>query len=277
MQRGEIYNNYENLYTLAQTIGEQICSRLNLKMVYKAKLEKVRLSIHDGKETNCLLINLSENELIAFFIFNENDLKDETWIAFCFAHELAHLLFTRFDYLGDFCESDETYAYTNVQRSSNGERYGVALEELLCDYIAIDIVSKVENKTKAEVKEHLISKYNKRVNQKNLDLTEKILSMFSQAPLEDDDFYDEIIVDEDGIMQKNLLLYEAVHGYDMSSLVTDYDRAMGSGAWKRLNHFLDKYFFEESQMDFSQIENELYMFSFRYQSESDNSNLDSNY
>lgn len=97
-----------------------------------------------------------------------------------------------------------------------------------------------------------------------MDITENLLSMFSRASLEENDCYDSIIFDEDGVTQKNLLLYEAVHGYDMSSLITDYDKAMGEGSWMRLNHSLDKYFIEESEEEFSKVQVELNIFSLRY-------------
>lgn len=265
MKRGNIANQYERLFDLAQTIGTQICSNLNLKLVYKAKLEQVCVSIHEGKSTNCMFVTKNEEDLRAFFVFNEEDSKDEIWTAFCIGHEFSHMLFTRFDVLGDFCETDGSYAYTNVQRFANGKQYGLALEEFLCDYIAIDVVSKITQLDKSVVTEYLIKHTNGRVNSRNLDITEKILSMFSRASLEENDCYDAVIVDEGGVTQKNLLLYEAAQGYDMSSLITDYDKAMGEGSWMRLNQNLDKYYLEESELDFSKVQAELNLFSLRYQ------------
>lgn len=135
MKRGIIADGYERLYNLAQTIGAQICSNLNLKLVYRAKLKQVCVSIHEGKFTNSMLVTKNEEDIRAFFVFNEEDSNDEIWTAFCLGHEFAHLLFTRFDILGDFCKTDESYAYTNIQRVANGKRYGIALEEFLCDYL----------------------------------------------------------------------------------------------------------------------------------------------
>ncbi|MBQ6833472.1 MAG: hypothetical protein IJO55_03530 [Lachnospiraceae bacterium] len=181
-------------------------------------------------------------------------------------HELAHLLFARFDMVCDFCREDKSYAYTNVQRSVGKTRYGIALEEFLCDYIAIDVTSKVTKNDKSVVKKHLVDCTNGRVNTQDLEITERILSIFSRVPLEDD-YYDALASDEEGIFQKNLLLYEAVHGYDMSSLISDYDEVMGEHAWMHLNQYLDRYMYftgtKEAEEYFEKAQMELNLFTLR--------------
>jgi len=264
MIKHNVSDKYERIYNLAEMIAAQICSSLHYKMVYKAKLKHLSVAIRDGEKTDAMILSSNEEKYNSLFIIADEDLNDESWIGFCIGHEFAHLLFNRFDQLGDYCESDGSYAYTNVQRVSGEVIYGLALEELLCDYIAIDTVSKVMESDKRAVIDHLINRRSGRINDRDLKLTERILLLFAQTPLEEVDCYDDIIFDDGGMTQKNLLLYEAAHGYDMSSLIADYDEAMGKGAWMRLNQWIDKYYLKDSEADFAKVQAELNLYSLRF-------------
>lgn len=263
MRKGSIPKKYERLFKLAQNIGNQICSSLNRKMVYEAKLERLEVCIGQGPVADGLLFTVNEQDIKMVVTFNDAELNDEIWCGFCIGHELAHLVFVRFDILGDYSESDSSFAYTNVQRKVNDVYYGMALEELLADYIAIDAIAKISKTKKDVVIKHLIECSDGRVKEKNIEIVEKIISMFSQANLEVDDCYDDFLHTDKMLAPKNQLLYEAVHGTDMGSLIMEYDRYMGNGSWKRLNTLLDKVFFDNSEDDLSKLEAEVNLFYLR--------------
>lgn len=241
----------ENKYIMwFNEIIKLMVSMLNNKFIFEKKIELLSLKTFITTEsTNGLLLSKDEKYDIAMSI---NPKDDEAYIRFVFGHELAHLLFRPINKLklSGYSATDESFGYTYIQRKSeSGRIYGMYLEELICDYIALELTYRSYDKySRNELKEmvYSIPKQENYFTKENLKLTEQFVSLFGEE-LKDLDKIDSY-PKGDIVAPDNIFLYTISTG-DLSLLVNDYDQCMGNGAWKRLNICFDNFFIDNSKVD----------------------------
>ena len=222
---------------LAEEVAEVFLRKIRNNFLFEAKLKdkfKIGLVIPEGTKNE-------EFELI-------------------FAHELAHLAFDKFLEMNDYCETDKSYANSSITRKVSGKEYGKAMEEGTANFLALNIVSIMNNCTYDDAKKFLPDY----ISLKDIYITEKIINFFAKEPFKKDDYFDQIImVNENYQVQKNPFLSEAISGGTMSSVIADYDDYMGNGAWKRLMVLFDVFSEDNDKNALSCIEAEIKLFYLR--------------
>lgn len=191
---------------------------------------------------------------ICYFI-NPDD--PDIFIQFVIAHELAHLLFWNGNIsFADYCEADDSYAISYVEREDSNGKYGLGLEECLADYMALVIICLIyPNLSKEEILQQLIDvEADSRIANGLIEITEKIIKLFDaeEQEIELHDPFDSIVLNKDNgkCYPKNIFLYSICTGY-LSQAISDFDRLYGEGAWKRLNKKINKYIedYEEKYLE----------------------------
>ncbi|CDC80242.1 unknown [Clostridium sp. CAG:465] len=216
-------------------IGNQIIKSLNNSLLFSTKFEMMQVTIEysDDEKTNGKLISMPDMEYEMKLTVNPND--KEEYIKFIIGHELFHFLFRNINkvMISDYCSSDDSFAETNVRRIKDGKEYGIFLEEKLCDFLSLEILSKLykEKYTKYDLIKMV---YNGKYEVKDLSIYQmlsQIIETFGKLPSDKLDEYTEKEV-------SNLLLYTAITG-SMSLLINDFEECMGKESWKRFNDNFD--------------------------------------
>ncbi len=140
----------KELTRLIKKVAKEYKERLHSNLIFNEKLSKthceIKLKEDRLKTSNAYILrNKLKNEYLIHFDINPMD--SETLIAIIIAHEFAHLLFKNHNDLMKISDLglDGSTGYTAIiRRLPNGDKYGVELEELLCNYLAYFIVSKME-------------------------------------------------------------------------------------------------------------------------------------
>lgn len=179
----------------AEDLVNDVCNtylkHLNLKRQWLMKLSYVCVSAYfvQTQSTGYIWPILEEKLIKIILEFNPNQSKK--YLAFIVAHELAHLL---------MCEINDIFSISGkvstIKRLANdNEVYGSKLEELLADYLAHYIVSKMDYEDEtgeyAEMAKKNAAKYNFVAN---------LESYFGESLMKSDfiDFTIEKMEDEEG-------------------------------------------------------------------------------
>lgn len=226
----------ENKYiNFISEVSKEFISNLYNNLLLKSKLKQMRITI-DYTNTDLTSAKLESTadcfyEMVLYI--NEND--SEEYIKFIIGHEIAHLLFRDINMLriSCYCSSDDSFAETYVRRQTpDGKGYGFWLEELLCDYLSLVILSKIyEEKYSIEELVNMVETGTN--NYSTYDLTEKLICTFGKTISDKFDAF------KDGEAE-NILLYTAITG-SINFFITEYEEIMGKNSWKLLNNYIDLY------------------------------------
>lgn len=125
---------------LFKRVTDTYLQHLSNKMYFKMKLSCLMVKIYEveTKTDGSFWNDVDNNELKVILSVNPNDSKK--YIAFIIAHEIAHLL---------MCSVSDALVVSRkisaiIRVNENGVSYGDQLEELLADYLAHFIVSKMD-------------------------------------------------------------------------------------------------------------------------------------
>lgn len=225
-------NKYINFIS---EVSKAFISNLNNNLLLKSKLKEMQITIDytNSHLTSAKLISDAGCFYEMALCINEND--SEEYIKFVIGHEIAHLLFRDINMLRTscYCPSDDSFAETYVRRQTpDGKTYGCWLEELLCDYLSLVILSKIYEKRYSM--EELVNMVETETNNySTYDLTEKLICTFGKP------IYDKLDAFKDGEVE-NILLYTAITG-SINVFITEYEELMGKNSWKLLNNYIDLY------------------------------------
>lgn len=226
-------------FEFIKQLGNLLLSCLNNRLVFKQKLENLQVIVNlSNAKTEAFLIT-EDVQYSMLLVVNPKD--SEQLIKFIIAHELGHLLFAPINKLrtSGYCSTDEGLDVTSVRRISGSDEYGNALEEMLCDYIALTLVDKSYD-GKYNREELLSIAYSEKRSfhlKENFYLTESIISLFENFTNETSKKYkfDSYTEHSDGsVSPDNLLMYTVITN-TLNLFVNQYDTLMEKGAWKRFN------------------------------------------
>lgn len=239
----------ENLikyFEFIKQLGNLLLSYLNNRLVFKQKLENLQVTVHlSNTKTEAFLLTKDIQYSLLLVV---NPKNNEQLIKFIIAHELGHLLFAPINKLrtSGYCSTDNSFDVTSVRRTSNGsEEYGNALEEMLCDYIALTLLDKSYN-GKYNREELLRIAYSEERSfhlKENFYLTQSIINLFENCPNKTAEKYkfDSYTEHSDGsVSPDNLLMYTATTN-TLNLFVNQYDTIMGKGSWKRFNQTFESF------------------------------------
>lgn len=225
----------EKYFENVKMIGNLLLNSLNNQLMFKQKLQVLEITINKSRneKTDAFLMRKNE-EFELLIIINPNDSIIK--INFIIAHEMAHLLFSICNKLriSGYCSTDDSFDFTSVRRICNGEEYGNALEEMLCDYIALELLHKYYNDeyTRENLIDIVYSEERGVHVKDNFNLTLKLISLFGNTYSSK---FDAVLENSnDCASPENLLLYTVVTGA-LNLLINEFDTLMGNGSWKRLN------------------------------------------
>ncbi len=218
-------------------VSKEFISNLNNNLLLKSKLKQMQITI-DYTNTDLTSAKLGSTadcfyEMVLHINENEND--SEEYIKFIIGHEIAHLLFRDINMLriSCYCSSDDSFAETYVRRQTpDGKGYGFWLEELLCDYLSLVILSKIYEK-RYSIEELVNMVETETNNYSTYELTEKLICTFGKT------IYDKLDAFKDAEVE-NILLYTAITG-SINVFITQYEEIMGKNSWKLLNNYIDLY------------------------------------
>lgn len=240
-------------YGWLEEMSTEILKMLNNNILFEKKLEKLKKTIFITLNgTNGVTLCDGTKFEICIDV-NPND--TEMFIKLVMAHELAHLLFASINNLpiAGYCASDDSFELSFIKRkTSDGDVYGEDLEELICDYIAVELVKRnFKNKFSSETICEIV--FNEKEKQL-YNCTKKIVELFGED-ISANDKIDSYPQNEKLVQPDNLFLYNIATG-TINVLINDYDECMGKGAWKRLNEEISKYKNENcsSAKEFLEIE-----------------------
>ena len=229
-------------FNLIIELANFMLENLNNQLLFSEKIKLLEINIKETEgKTEGKLISESDNNLTLFLSINPNN--NEMFIKLVIFHELFHLLFRDINKLkiSGYCSTDDSFSFTNIIRVCNDTKktkYGFSLEELLCDFLGIEMLHRLYNKkyTYYDLLNIVYEKDNHTYFCKeNYYLTKNIVKQFGNLPSNKLDEY------SDG-RPDNLLLYTVINN-SLNLLVNDYDDCMGKESWKRFNVELDKYVF----------------------------------
>jgi len=216
-------------------IVEFILSKLNNKTNFASRLEIVTLEISEGSYTWGKLLKTKQDFTVKLNV-KSSDPLEYAW--FVTAHEIYHLLFESDNILNisDSCQSDCSYALTSIVRvDESGQTYGEGLQDMICDYLAIQTIH--------ELYDIPVKRLTGMMRKKMLrprgeyELTEELINLFSDKRFSIEDQLDDI----EGNEASNLFMYTIVTGC-MATFITSYDSYMGDGWWKKLCESFEAYF-----------------------------------
>lgn len=265
MKEKKFSKKHKKYVTWFKEVSKVLESLLNNRLVFSKKLELLDFGFFEIFEelTSGNTVAIAGDSYSITLAINPDD--DELFIKSIMAHELAHLLFSATNLLimSDYCSTDDSFSLTYVQRkiSDSVDTYGSALEEMLCDYISVEILYKhFEGKyTREEIVDNIYSETITGFTRENYNIVSKIVNLFGKE-LKECEKIDSYSSNGNYDRPDNLLLYTAVTG-SMALLVNDYDECMGHGAWQQLNKAFDKYALDNSNDELKEfIDNELNRF-----------------
>lgn len=229
-------------FEYVKQLGNLLLSYLNNQLVFKQKLENLRVTLHlSNTKTEAFLLT-EDIQYSLLLIVNPKD--DEQLIKFIIAHELGHLLFAPINKLrtSGYCSTDNSFDVTSIRRISNGsEEYGNALEEMLCDYIALTLLDRSYNQE--ELLRIVYSEKRGLHLKENLCFTQSIINLFENCSnkIEEKYKFDSYTENSDGsVSPDNLLMYTATTN-TLNLFVNQYDTLMGNGSWKRFNQTFESF------------------------------------
>ena len=246
----ENMNKYERW---VDELSKTLINNLENKLIFEKKVQVLETTVKVQKDYSTIARVITEGGDKFKLILEINEEDDERFIQFVICHELWHLLFAVIGKLiiSQYSASDDSLAVTNVQRESEGKRYGEFFEEMLCDYLGLRLLwlYYAGKYTMAELKCFVYSVRSDPVyNENKYEFTKNIISHFGEV-----DVFD--TYSKDTSYPDNILLYTIITG-NLNLLINDYDECMGKGAWKRfMNHFENYILFDdESSKQFISIE-----------------------
>ncbi len=168
--------------------------------------------------------------------------EHETMLFFMLCHEIAHILFSRKDYLpfSDFCPTDNSFSLNAIERyrKETNDSYGESLEELICNYLSVLITNKL--KTNLSLDLSVINDYQKQYNfiAELTEIFENVSNCFN--PL------DAIFYENDTGIPYNTFWYNLAN-YNIGQTIFYYDNIMGNESWMYLNLLIEEFFFNEKK------------------------------
>lgn len=225
----------ERYQNVVEDVARVFFEKTGFDFYFSAILNNLEVSLSSTKDCLNGLYNRKGTNFLIRLAIPHNIITEK--VQFAFAHELSHLAFDNFSELDDYCETDNSYAFTHIIRQIGSYKYGTAIEEGTANFIALNVVSVMNNLTYEESK-----KFMPDISKKSIEITEKIINMFSIKPISPSDAFNQTIqYDEKYITRNNNFISEAVCGGNMSSVITEYDEFMGKESWKRLMRWYDEY------------------------------------
>lgn len=253
-------SSLEKFVPITESVIDTYRNRFINNFFFDAKLNKLNIYLAESTTImNGLYIFTKKSNNIHLVIPENVDIKE---FQFVLSHELTHYVIDPLLKISDYCNSDDSYAETKIIRKCDGIKYGIALEENIANFIALIIVSILNDISYEEAK--ILLKNNFSADE--LEITETIVAIFNKMrPFEKliDHFDETVKINKQYETQLNCFLYESLLGGDMSSVICDYDEYMGTGAWKRLQLVYDQFRENKDENLFSFLKNELNLIKFR--------------
>ncbi len=128
---------------ITKEIANQYLSCLNNPAIFKAKLARAYISLYDLPVKRIHGFTQNNQSKSSILITYNEDVASEKHIAFCIAHELAHMLMYN---LANrlFFNKEVTYTTPNGIVVHVNDYFQLNLEEAMADHLALFIISKLD-------------------------------------------------------------------------------------------------------------------------------------
>lgn len=127
---------------ITKEIANQYIKCLNNPAIFKAKLARVTIDLFDLPVKNIFgCTKNSQFKSNIMIIFNAETMSDK-YIAFCIAHEFAHMLMYNLA-THSFANKKVSYATPNGIVPYEGASLSLSLEEAMADHLALFIISQL--------------------------------------------------------------------------------------------------------------------------------------
>ena len=238
---------------IIQTVVNTYLTSLHSKFNFNAKLSVLTTKIVIVPyETIAECAVDPEDESIQLTIEFNPDISAK-FNAFVIAHEFAHFLFANLNdrYSISGKSNDGSTNLNAVQRLfANENTYGYYWEELLANYLAHFIVSKLNYSDKEGLYETT-----KKADETNTKIVYLFESAFGQSLLEGN-FIDEIFYDEDNQPRFNFF-WNSIISFSFNNIVDCYDEYVGDNEFHVFCDLIDEYcerYFNDENTDIQEKE-----------------------
>lgn len=232
-------------------IGNQIIKSVNNNLSFRNNFKDMAVEVKslDARQTFARIISDTNCKYVMEIYIDPKD--SEEYIKFIIAHELAHLLFCK-SKSSNYCSKN--FDKTNlVQKVSKDVKYGRGIGEILCNYVALQILFRIY-KGKYEVFEvlNIVCKMHPDIiNQSRYYFSQKIIDIFGMMVVSD--IFDEVCYNG---TSRNELLHAAITD-TMEQFIEKYDKFMGMNSWRMLNEDIDFYYAAHTNCEYRNIISEI--------------------